>query len=192
MSRRRQPNQRQMSDALLAERDEKIWQLRLQGRSLRQIGLAVGLSHVAVKDVLDLGYAERIYPKVDQARLLELERLDELQHRAWKVLDDAHVTISGGKIVTQVGADGKETPLADDGPVLHAIDRLLRISERRARLIGMDMPTRVEPVDPAGPPQPELLDRIAQARADMEAREAAIKTTPAPPPASERTPDVPR
>jgi hypothetical protein len=34
---------------------------------------------------------------------------------------------------------GGET-LADDGPVLQAIDRLIRISERRAKLRGLDAP----------------------------------------------------
>jgi hypothetical protein len=45
------------------------------------------------------------------------------------------------------GEDGE--PVLDDAPVLAAIDRLLRIQERRARLLGLDAPTRsrIEVVD---------------------------------------------
>lgn len=57
---------------------------------------------------------------------------------AMEVLEREHVTVSNGRVVSL--DDG--TPLPDDGPVLQAIDRLLRIQERRARLLGLDAPVK--------------------------------------------------
>lgn len=169
--RRRNPSARQKSDAELAERDANVWRLRLKGRSLRQIGAEVGLSHVYVREILERGYEERIYPKVDEARTMELERLDELQQAAWAVLERHHLTVSHGRIVRD--EDGQA--ILDDGPVLNAIDRLLRVAERRARMLGLDAPTKVEGDHTHRVPSPELLDRVAAAREVMEAREAQLR-----------------
>jgi hypothetical protein len=61
-------------------------------------------------------------------------------------------------------------------PVLQAIDRLLRIQERRARLLGLDMPVKltaqVTPVDPA---DIELAKLIAAAQAANDAEEAVLR-----------------
>lgn len=138
--RKRQPNTRQLSDAELAERDEKIWQLRLRGLSLRQIGAEVGLSHPSVHEILKRGYQERVYPLVDEQRAVELERLDLWTVAAGEVLNREHIHVSNGRIVR----DENDKPIRDDGPVLAAIDRLVRLAERRARLLGLDAPTRVQ------------------------------------------------
>lgn len=131
---------RQKTNAELAERDEEIWRLRLEGLSLRAIGQAVGLSHVSVLDILKKGYEERIYPQIDEARTVELERLDELLSRAWAIMDDRHALVSHGRIIQDL--DGRTLP--DTGPVLAAMDRVLRIADRRARLLGLDAATKVE------------------------------------------------
>jgi cell division septal protein FtsQ len=73
----------------------------------------------------------------DELRALELARLDRLEIAANEVLEREHVTVSNGRIVV-LG----ESPLPDDAPVLAAIDRLLKIQERRARLLGLDAPTK--------------------------------------------------
>jgi hypothetical protein len=65
--------------------------------------------------------------------------LDELTRKAFEVLDATHyVHTPAGKLV--YGPDGH--PLVDPMPALYAIDRLLRIDERRARLFGLDAPIR--------------------------------------------------
>jgi hypothetical protein len=50
------------------------------------------------------------------------------------------VVVSGGKIV--VDDDGQ--PLVDHGPILAAINALVRLMERRARLEGLDEPARAD------------------------------------------------
>ena len=69
---------------------------------------------------------------------LELERLDRLARAAEEVLEAHHVKVAGGEIVY----DEAGQPLEDTKPVLEAIDRLLKIQERRARLLGLDAPVK--------------------------------------------------
>jgi hypothetical protein len=66
-------------------------------------------------------------------------RLDALWVQATKVMTSEHITVSNGRIIEVEGV-----PLKDDGPVLSAIDRLLKFMERRAKLLGLDSPSKVE------------------------------------------------
>ena len=101
---------------------------------------------------------------------LELERLDAMQLEALAVLRANHVIVSGGTIVRDFIRDDKGNvivdtvtgtlltqPIVDDGPRLAAIDRLLKIQERRARLLGLDKPTKVASTDPDGTKQASFL-----------------------------------
>lgn len=58
----------------------------------------------------------------DQLRELELEHLDVLRRRLGKLIEND----------------------ADDEVALKAIDRLIKISERRSKLQGLDAPVKVE------------------------------------------------
>ncbi|KOG84471.1 hypothetical protein ACZ90_25050 [Streptomyces albus subsp. albus] len=121
-----------------AERDAEAARLRSLGWSYPRIAAELGWktradAHNAVKRVLK----ETVREAGDDVRTLELERLDRLEAAANEVLEREHVTVSNGRVVVL-----HETPLPDDGPVLAAIDRLLKIQERRARLLGLDAPTK--------------------------------------------------
>lgn len=76
------------------------------------------------------------------AILLDLAELDEMAREAWKVLRNTHYVVDRGAVVTW-----NDQPLHDDGPVLAAIGKLLDVQERRARLVGLDAPKRVEVAD---------------------------------------------
>lgn len=71
---------------------------------------------------------------------LEIERLETMERTAWAVLRRTHVVVSHGRVIL----DANQQPMTDDAPTLNAIDRLLKIQERRAKLLGLDAPTRVE------------------------------------------------
>ncbi|MFD5058244.1 hypothetical protein [Streptomyces sp. NPDC058394] len=121
-----------------AQRDAEAARLRSKGWTYPRIAAELGFNHKAdaynaVKRVLD----ETVREAGDDLRALELDRLDGMYAAAMEVLEREHVTVSNGKVVT---LDGE--PLPDDGPVLQAIDRLLRIQERRARLLGLDAPVK--------------------------------------------------
>jgi hypothetical protein len=106
---------------------------RLSGMSLREIGAAEtpAISPQAVHQMVKRVLAERVSETVEQARTLELMRLDAMLGAIWK------------------------NALSGD---IACIDRCLAIMQRRARLIGLDLrpaayisPDGAE-VDMANPP----------------------------------------
>ena len=122
-----------------AERDAEAARLRTRGYSYQQIAdelgwVSRGDAYRAVQRVL----ADTVKEAGDEVRAIELARLDGLHVAAMDVLERKHVTVSNGRVVSLDGSG----PLPDDGPVLAAIDRLLKIQERRARLLGLDAPTK--------------------------------------------------
>lgn len=151
--------------AATAERRRQAVALRLSGHSWDSIAAQLGYAGKAAahKDVTRALAANRteLAETVDDMRQAELERLDELTREAWAVMRREHVTVSHGRVVRkQVGwevdengkrlfnDEGEPIPvwedLLDDAPVLQAIDRLVKISHRRAALLGLDAPVRVE------------------------------------------------
>ncbi|MFD9752657.1 hypothetical protein ACFWYQ_21360 [[Kitasatospora] papulosa] len=135
-----------------AERDAEAARLRSQGHSYQRIADTLGWAnrgdaHHAVKRVLDATVREA----GDEVRAIELARLDDelvrlaaIEEQVWVVLRRAHVTVSNGQVI-RVGGE----PLLDDAPVLQAVDRLVKIedarrrnAERRAKLLGLDAPTK--------------------------------------------------
>lgn len=103
--------------------------LRLKGMDYRSIARSLGWvhpsngqpdvkkAHTQVTEALQRWYKE----DVTEARTLELERLDAIQERIWKILE----------VETGKGADDRS---------LRAIDRFMMVSERRAKLLGLDAP----------------------------------------------------
>ena len=106
--------------------EETIWclQRRLEGWTIRQISntseqalgrrLSVGTVHKRIEKEL----TNRKQHSGDALHRMELEWLDDLERRAREVMND--------------------------GRVLLAIDRLLRIGERRAKLLGLDAPVQTQ------------------------------------------------
>jgi len=122
-----------------AERRVQALALRREGATFTEIGEALGINrsaaHKAVSRALD-ELAQLAEGEVVSLRALELDRLDALQRSIW----------------TQ----------AMDG-ALPAVDRLLRIMERRAKLLGLDAPVKqqTEESQPLGVlVLPEAIDDI--------------------------------
>ena len=68
-----------------------------------------------------------------------LDRLQDYRRLAWRVATSKHYTTTQtGRVAT--GPDGQ--PVIDDGPVLHALDRLLRFDDHEAKLVGLYAPAR--------------------------------------------------
>ena len=132
-----------------AERDRKAVQLRSRGQAYQQISDELGYGNLsnarrAVKKTLDGIVVEGR----DEAIKLQLDELDMMQRAVFEVLEAKHYVVSDGRIV-YVGEKGDpdRRELLDDGPVLQAVDRLLKIADRRAKLLGLDAPKRVEVSD---------------------------------------------
>lgn len=120
------------------ERDAQALALRARGKTYAQIAQALGYADKgAAYKAVQRGLSTPLQEPAAELRALEVERLDRMTEAVWGVLENEHLTVSHGRVVMH---DGK--PLADDGPVLAAVDRLLRIAERRAKLLGLDSPTQ--------------------------------------------------
>jgi hypothetical protein len=122
------------------EREARALELRKQGWTHREIGDGLGISESGARDICNRVLARLETASTETAeevRRLELERLDGLEKKAAEVLMKQHVFVNSGRIVY----DG-EARLIDDGPTLSAIDRLLKIQERRSKLLGLDAPEK--------------------------------------------------
>jgi hypothetical protein len=160
MANRRPPaNHRAAHQIPVVERRRAAVELRRDGKSWQEIADLLGYDSKggACKDVsraLQAAVADLALP-LEEYRQLELDRLDAELERLGQmyatieaILERQHVTIQNGRIVLL-----NDSPVPDFGPVLAAADRLLKIEdsrrrngERRAKLLGLDAPTRTEGV----------------------------------------------
>lgn len=159
------------------ERDTRAVALRARGATYQQIADELdyadrSTAHRAVKALLLAIPAE----EVAELRRVEGERLEHYMREALAVLERDHLHVSqGGKIV--LDEEGKR--LLDDGPKLAAIRELRMLSERRAKLFGLDAPTvlRVDAVkamqDAEAAREEELQVLIEDAKRRLRAKQEA-------------------
>jgi hypothetical protein len=143
-----------------SERHAEAVRLRSEGHTYDEIARQLGYRDKATAyNAVQRTLTRAVREPADEVRQIELVRLDSLWMHAMKVLASPHVTVSNGRVVMVEDRAGQAHPVPDDAPVLQAIDRLLRIMERRAKLLGLDAPAKVEVMS---------LDRIDQAIAELE------------------------
>lgn len=128
-----------------ARKDAAAADLRSKGWTYQRIADELGFTEKGeAHHAVDRCLKATVKDAGEAARTMERERLDRLSEAAWAVLERRHVTVSNGKVISLPDPDtGEIKPLEDDAPVLQAIDRLLRISESRRKLDGLDAPSRV-------------------------------------------------
>jgi hypothetical protein len=118
--------------------------MRLAGVSYQQIADEVGYKNGSVVSSM-IGKMLKDHVKansmsLENMRQLELEHLESLRVVACEIMERFHLTITpSGKIIALDGV-----PVEDDGPKLAAIDRLIKIHEKIARLLGIEAPERVQ------------------------------------------------
>src|SRR5438105_4956156 len=128
-----------------AERDAECARLRRDGLGVTEIAKRVGYGSVgSVSKAIERAMMATVQEAGEAARALELEKLDSYIRMALDVARTTHYAHSNGRVVMLADSDGVAKPLVDDGPVLAALDRLIRLSERRAKLKGLDAPIKHE------------------------------------------------
>lgn len=171
-----------------AERDAKAADLRARGRTYQQIADELGYSnkgdafraveHALAAVVKESGKAVLHF---ELERLdAELARLDALEETVRKVLKARHITVSNGRVI--IHPDTLE-PMEDDGPVLQAVDRLLKIEEsrrrngeRRAKLTGIEAAIKVDTtVHEVTQQDLELQEMLREAKAAVHTEEQQIR-----------------
>lgn len=128
------------SDSRRVKQRIRAYELRLDGRTLRQIGDDLGISRTTVQKLLVEEHTERLDPLKDQYLQYELDRLDRLQQIAVAMLQ-APWTVHHG-----IGPDGVawSLPVPDHAKLNATIATALRISESRRKLVGLDAPVKVQ------------------------------------------------
>ena len=100
------------------QRDARVFELRIQGHTFDQIAGEVGYSGPSgAWQAYQRIKGETIFESIDEARQLELMRLDEMQLAVW------------------------DRAINGDLPAAHCV---LKIMDRRAKLLGLDKPEKVE------------------------------------------------
>lgn len=98
-----------------ARKQVRALELRITGLSYREIARELKYKGPSGSfKAVDAALKRNVYDRTEEIVNLELDRLDEMQVVAWK-----HVTVAGD---------------------LKAIDRVLKIMERRSKLLGLDYP----------------------------------------------------
>ncbi len=122
-------------DANAALRAARAVQLRTQGLTYEQIAAECGYSDRASAWNAVQGELSRIVAEpVDILRKLEMARLDEMLAAIWPKVTHKPEPLDGSE-------DEDERKAKRRGADLFAIDRAVAIMERRAKLMGLDMPT---------------------------------------------------
>ena len=140
-----------------------ILKRRRDGISFPMIAEEMGMTQGYIYKVYKKALREIIVEEVEDLRKLELAKLESLEQEVMKVLQAFHPVISGGQVVRDVVEDEDGNPavnpttgdivtvrLQDQGAKLAAIDRAIKLMERRARLLGLDAPTKMAPTNPEG------------------------------------------
>lgn len=130
---RRQANKTGPENLVAAERKREALDLRRQGLTYSAIGERLNISHVMahkyVKGELD-AINSASHELAAMSLEMELQRLDAIHVSLWRT-------------VFPHGDNEFSQPLDDNQ--LRAIDRLLKIQERRAKLLGLDAQTKPAP-----------------------------------------------
>jgi hypothetical protein len=130
----------------IAARRAKLIEYRRLRRPYREFYAELGYTSPAAASrdfnrALEENLAE-VRTSAEAYREEELQELDHLAATAIRVMLTPHYEVTPtGKIV-----EHPETgePLIDDKPKLAAIDRLLKIQDRRSKLLGLDAAQKVE------------------------------------------------
>lgn len=143
-------NESRANNAELAEKQVAAYNLRLRGHSLRDIGKMMGVSHTAVANWIKAECDTRVLPLADEVRKQEIDRFDNWLLRLAEQIDE-----------------GKQ--------VARNIEVAVKVSERRAKLLGADSPVVTEVNAVVEHKPTEVLSLIERARRQVAADEAALR-----------------
>lgn len=122
-----------------AERDREACRLRARRATYQQISDQLGYGGASnAQRAVQRTLAAVPRDAAEELIQLELDQLDMMTAAVLEVLEANHYVVSQGRLIR---LDDGAPPLTDDSTVLAAVDRLLKIQERRAKLLGLDSPT---------------------------------------------------
>jgi predicted DNA-binding protein (UPF0251 family) len=137
-----------------AQRRAEVMRLREEGHKFPEIGRRLGISHVAAWKHCQRGLeeaAKQLTESAETIRAIELNRLDRALVKVFRKVDQGD---------------------------LAAVDRLIKIQERRAKLLGLDAAEKYEHSGAGGGPiqVSELRGKVAEKLAILRAKGTADGT----------------
>lgn len=138
------PPPRREAKASRKNRDLEALRMKAQGHTLQEIADSLGLSGDPRKAARSIKRAAAVAYRwaSDEQRLLEMESLDELEHMLWERLRGEQPPLANARGVV-LHPDTGDT-LEDSRFALETHDRIMRVKERRAKLMGLDAPSKSE------------------------------------------------
>lgn len=122
-----------------AEYDAQAARLRSRGLSYRDIAAELGYSsHTSAMDAVKRALASVPQEAGAEARQVELDRLDRLVEKATRIMETRHLAYNNKGVV-----EWEDEALEDDAPALAAVAALMRLSESRRKLLGLDAEQKV-------------------------------------------------
>ncbi len=165
------PGESPKADAERHERIVRAVELRKQGKSYPAIATELGCAISTAFQYVWTHFSELDQMATEQlegVRKLELARLDKMLERLWVIIDakpEVVVSEEDGQLPSLMVADC-------NGDAIKAIIAATKLMERRAKLLGLDAPAKVEtkttPAEPAN--DAELLAQLEEATAKVKAR----------------------
>lgn len=160
---------------------EQIAALRLRGRTMQQIADAVGISFATVRRELKAlvgEWQESAAEDIAAVKARELQKLDAIEEEAWREWERSKEDWIKKSSKKGGGNSDPETKVETGGQCgdPRYLQALLGIQDRRAKILGMDAPTKIAPTDPSGQHEhgkmtdEELNARIAELAAKVAAK----------------------
>ena len=149
------PARRDLENTVLA--------MRRDGMNAAQIAQELDYSETYIRKCLQSALKTIIIDNVEDLRKVESQKLDRLEKEVMAVLHAFHPLVSAGEVVRDTIDDENGMPLLDPetgkfktyklkdaGPVLAAVAKAISVMERRAKMLGLDMPTKMAQTTPDG------------------------------------------
>lgn len=143
--------------------EAKVLAMKRDGMTVAQISRELDYSDTYIRKCLRSALKTIVIDNVEDLRKVENLKLDRLEKEVMAVLQAFHPLVSSGEVVRDTIDDENGVPLIDPetgkfktyklkdaGPVLAAVAKAISVMERRAKLLGLDMPTKVAQTTPDG------------------------------------------
>lgn len=122
-----------------AEQDAQIVRLKRAGLTYDEVATQLGISPSSAFRGFHRAIRNTPRPDVEAFRDEQLARIQAMRERITDILERRQMAISHGKVVMHNGE-----PVLDDSIALQAADRLAKLDDQEAKLLGMYPATRVQ------------------------------------------------
>ncbi len=136
-------------DLAHAEQQRDVVALKRAGLPFADIGQRLGISKSQAHRAFYAALDRIVEPEVAAMRAEQLARIELEREEALDIMGATHIVVSNGHIVSPITGhddDGDPIygdPLIDQSPPLAAIDRLIKLDDQEAKLVGMYPKTEV-------------------------------------------------